>query len=152
MTFSFICQKGIQSIRYNLLSYKNTLTNYQDELKNHLPQTPNVNDDADADAEELLQHIVNSITKTLTLVLGRPPKMHKEWITLETVAKIEEKHTIASSFQTQYNTESPKTYVRNDAELINRNSSIKFIRTFLLPSFFNAIFQIDENSKTHLID
>jgi len=98
MNFSFVCQKKFSSknVRYNikLLSDENTIINYQNELKNHLPPTPNVNNDA----EELLQHITNSITKTSTLVLGRPPKIHKEWITLETVAKIKEKHIIRKEF------------------------------------------------------
>ena len=77
-----------------MLEERNTLANYQNELNNHLPSVPNENECA----EEILQHITNAITKTTTLVLGKPPKINKKWITPNTIAKIKEKHAIRIEF------------------------------------------------------
>lgn len=98
MTFSFLCQKKFKSknVRYNikLLEEETILNNYQNELKNHLPTAPNTNEGA----KEILQRITSAITKTSAIVLGKPPKINKEWITPETVAKIKEKYTIRKEF------------------------------------------------------
>ena len=99
MNFSFLCNKKYQNniLRFstNLLSNHAVVDTYQRAIENNLPPLPN----NDVEANEIFHHIKSAVNESSKNVLvKKPTKTERDWITPENLAQIHQKHEIRGQF------------------------------------------------------